>query len=54
MSANLVIKGNFTPASILVIKDITDRVNNEAGRRTDNRIRPCEIFGLIGGTVTGG
>jgi patatin-like phospholipase/acyl hydrolase len=36
--------------SLLILKEIFKAVENEAGRK----VKPCELFDLIGGTSTGG
>lgn len=39
-------------SSLYILKDLMDNLN--AGRPKDNRLKPCDIFDLIGGTSTGG
>ncbi|KAM5476807.1 hypothetical protein MauCBS54593_000077 [Microsporum audouinii] len=41
-------------SSLSILKNIMDRVNDERQNEGKDRVKPCEIFDLIGGTSTGG
>lgn len=40
-------------SSLSILKNIMDRVNDERQNEGKDRVKPCEIFDLIGGTSTG-
>lgn len=41
-------------SSLLILKDIMDRINEERGNMRLLAVQPWEVFDLIGGTSTGG
>lgn len=44
-------------ASLYILKYVMDRLNNvlhEPGDHDQRRLKPCDVFDLIGGTSTGG
>ncbi|RJE23416.1 hypothetical protein PHISCL_04224 [Aspergillus sclerotialis] len=41
-------------SSLYILKSIMDRLNHVRGQNKLHRVKPCEVFDLIGGTSTGG
>lgn len=41
-------------SSLYILKSIMDRLNHEREKMNLPRVKPCEVFDLIGGTSTGG
>ena len=41
-------------STLFILKAIMDRLNNERKNNNLPRVKPCEIFNMIGGTSTGG
>jgi patatin-like phospholipase/acyl hydrolase len=41
-------------SSLYILKGIMARLNNERSNAGLPRVKPCEVFDLIGGTSTGG
>lgn len=41
-------------SSLYILKSIMDRLNYVRGQNKLPRVKPCEVFDLIGGTSTGG
>jgi patatin-like phospholipase/acyl hydrolase len=41
-------------SSLYILKSIIDRLNHVRGQKKLPRVKPCEVFDLIGGTSTGG
>ncbi|KAJ9480820.1 hypothetical protein VN97_g12706 [Penicillium thymicola] len=41
-------------SSLYILKSIMDRLNHVRGQNKLPRVKPCEVFDLIGGTSTGG
>lgn len=39
-------------SSLLILKDVMTQLNSE--REDNQRLKPCDVFDLIGGTSTGG
>jgi patatin-like phospholipase/acyl hydrolase len=41
-------------STLYILKSIMDRLNTERDKEGLSRVKPCEVFDLIGGTNTGG
>lgn len=41
-------------STLYVLKSIMERLNHEREKTNLARVKPCEVFDLIGGTSTGG
>ena len=41
-------------STLHVLKVIMDQLNHERAARGHDRIKPCDVFDMIGGTSTGG
>jgi patatin-like phospholipase/acyl hydrolase len=41
-------------SSLYILKSIMDQLNHVRGQNRLPRVKPCEMFDLIGGTSTGG
>lgn len=41
-------------SSLYILKSIMDRLNHVRSQNKLPRVKPCEVFDLIGGTSTGG
>ena len=41
-------------SSLMILRALMDRINAERGDRGLPRVKPCQVFDLIGGTSTGG
>lgn len=41
-------------SSLLIIKALMAKVNEERKKEGRSRVKPCQLFDLIGGTSTGG
>jgi patatin-like phospholipase/acyl hydrolase len=41
-------------SSLYILKGLMDRLNHQRQSERLSRVKPCEVFDLIGGTSTGG